>query len=280
MAETDTAPFILAVAPNGARRTAADHPALPVTPAEIARTAAACRAAGASLLHLHVRDAAGRHVLDADAYRAATAAVRAAVGEAMIVQVTTEAVGRYRPAEQMALVRELRPEAVSLAVRELIPEDGAEAEAARFLAEIHRDGTLVQYIVYDRCEAARLLSLVRRGIVPQARPAVLFVLGRYDGTAAMPRDLCGFVGAWCDRGPWAVCAFGPAESACVAVAAAFGGHGRVGFENNLWRPGGGLAEDNAEPCRRAAAAAALCGRPIADADAARRIMSCNVGDEE
>ena len=45
------------MAPNGARKTRQDHPALPITPAELAACAAACRDAGASMLHLHVRQA-------------------------------------------------------------------------------------------------------------------------------------------------------------------------------------------------------------------------------
>ena len=58
------APLVVAAAPNGARRTEADHPALPLGPDELAREAAACREAGATVPHLHVRDAAGRHSLD------------------------------------------------------------------------------------------------------------------------------------------------------------------------------------------------------------------------
>ena len=60
----------IAVAPNGGRKTKADHPALPLTPAELAATAAECLEAGAAMIHVHVRDANGRHLLDADAYRA------------------------------------------------------------------------------------------------------------------------------------------------------------------------------------------------------------------
>ncbi|MHA1599614.1 MAG: 3-keto-5-aminohexanoate cleavage protein, partial [Alphaproteobacteria bacterium] len=94
-------PLILTVAPNGARRGHADHPALPITPDEIGRCAAACADAGAAMIHLHVRDRDGGHSLDADAYRAAIDAVRREAGERIIVQVTSEAVGIYEPAEQM-----------------------------------------------------------------------------------------------------------------------------------------------------------------------------------
>lgn len=106
-------PLILANAPNGATRTRADHPALPITQAEIARTAAEVAEAGAAMIHVHVRDAQGRHLLDADAYRALTAAIRAEVGERLVVQITSEAAGRYEAPEQMAVVRAARPEAVS-----------------------------------------------------------------------------------------------------------------------------------------------------------------------
>ena len=126
-------PLVVMVAPNGARRTKADHANLPITPAEIAREAALCADAGATVLHVHVRDRDGRHSLDAGHYRATLRAVRETLGERIVVQITTEAVGRYRPAEQMDMVRELYPEAVSLALAELIPDDDAIDDAAAFL---------------------------------------------------------------------------------------------------------------------------------------------------
>ena len=107
-------------APNGARRNHADHPALPLTPRALAGEAERLLDAGASALHLHVRDHTGQHSLSPTHYRAAMTAIRAAVGEALVLQITTEAVGRYSPQEQMAVVDELRPEAVSLALRELL----------------------------------------------------------------------------------------------------------------------------------------------------------------
>ena len=58
----------LMVAPNGATKTKADHPALPVTIPEIVACAEACARAGADGIHAHVRDAEGRHVLDAGLY--------------------------------------------------------------------------------------------------------------------------------------------------------------------------------------------------------------------
>src|SRR5579863_3077605 len=64
---------IVTVAPNGGRKTKADHPALPLTADELARTAAECLERGASMIHLHVRDKDGGHSLDPEAYRSVIA---------------------------------------------------------------------------------------------------------------------------------------------------------------------------------------------------------------
>ena len=207
-------PLVVMAAPNGARRTKADHAKLPITPAEIAREAELCCAAGARVLHVHVRTGDGRHSLDPGLYRAAIDAVRQRLGERMVIQVTTEAVGRYSPAEQMAAVRALHPEAVSVALAELIPDDGATEEAAAFLAWLRRERIAPQYILYAPDEVARLHDLRRRGVIPQRMPFALFVLGRYAGQVeGQPPDLLPFLAAHDGECPWAACAFGPRDAA-------------------------------------------------------------------
>jgi len=269
------APLAIAVAPNGARRTRADHPRLPMSPAEIARDARACLEAGACMLHLHVRDAAGGHTLDAQAYRAAIDAVRREVGDGLVVQVTTEAVGRYAPEAQMAVVRDLRPEAVSLAVRELIPDSGHERAASAFLQWCRRERISPQYILYDVADLAWFRDLKARGVVPGQTTFRLYVLGRYAaGQRSDPADLLPFLSAEGGReDPWALCAFGPREAACATAAAALGGHVRVGFENNLHRPDGGVADCNAALVAAATAGAAALGRPLAGAGDLRAWMA-------
>ena len=136
---TDLKPIMIAVAPNGARKQKTDHAALPIEPAELAEAAVQCRDAGACMVHLHVRDAQGGHSLDVQAYQLATAAVRDAVGPEMIIQVTTEAVGIYSVDQQILMVQELKPEAVSLAVRELCAGPADEVRAAAFFAWLQRE---------------------------------------------------------------------------------------------------------------------------------------------
>ncbi|BBM05439.1 hypothetical protein HAALTHF_16120n [Vreelandella aquamarina] len=68
-----------------------------LTPEELARDAQECLAAGASAMHVHVREAGGRHLLDAGAYRDAISAIKETVGDQLLLQVTSEAGGRYSP---------------------------------------------------------------------------------------------------------------------------------------------------------------------------------------
>lgn len=267
-------PLILAVAPNGPRKTRKDHPALPMTPDEVAACAAACAEAGAAMIHLHVRDRDGGHSLDVDAYRAATEAVRRETGERLIIQVTSESVGLYSREQQMAMVRELRPEAVSLALREFASDPAQEKDAAVFFAWLEAEKILPQYILFSEQEMIRFDDLMARGVVPAGPKFVLFVLGRYTaGQRSRPTDLLPFLAANGAGHPWAVCAFGPRETACAVTAAALGGHARVGFENNLYLPDGSIAPDNAALVRAAAAGARVLGRPLGDAKAARAIMA-------
>ncbi|WP_413707414.1 3-keto-5-aminohexanoate cleavage protein [Ralstonia sp. Ralssp110] len=247
-----TRPIAIAVAPNGARKTHADHPALPITPDELAACARQCVEAGAAMLHLHVRRPDGTHSLEPGDYRPAIAAVQRAVGDALVIQITTEAVGIYAPEQQMASVRVLQPEAISAALRELVPDAAYEAEAARFFGELAATRTAIQYILYSADDVVRYRDLRARGVLPETPHWVLFVLGRYSaGQRSDPTDLLPFLQAWADGGdvtanvPWAMCAFGPREAECALTAALLGGHARLGFENNMALPDGSTAPDNA-----------------------------------
>lgn len=235
--------YSLMVAPNGARRGRGDHPQLPVTPQQTAETAAACFAAGAHALHLHVRDDDGRHSLDAGRYREALDAVRESAPE-MAVQITTESAGIYDVAAQSACLEALRPAAASVSVREMARDPDLAARAYALCAEA---GTRVQHILYGPDCIARLRAWYQEGVVPGAMRDAIFVLGQYTPPVlARPDGLPVFLDAAADlRLTWAACAFGRHEHACLLAAVAAGGDARIGFENNIETPQGGLLADNA-----------------------------------
>lgn len=268
-------PVAIAIAPNGGRRTKTDHPALPMTPEELAGTASECLEAGACMIHVHVRDAEGRHLLDVEAYTRATTAIRRAVGERLVLQITSEALGIYKPEEQMAVVRAVRPEAVSLALRELAPDESAEPAFAEFMAWLRQERVAPQIILYSPEEALRLDRIYRRGDVPFENIPVLYVLGRYTvGQTSRPADLLPFLAPDMPSfRDWMVCAFGRHETACVTAGALLGGHVRIGFENNLDLPDGTRAESNAKLVECTVSALEACGCPLMNADTLRQAWS-------
>ena len=280
-------PLILTVAPNGAYKLAADHPAVPLTAQALAADAKRCLDAGAAMLHLHIRDAQGRHSLSTEGYLEALRVVRAAVGDQLVLQVTSEAARVYQAPAQMAMVQAVRPEAVSIGLRELDQPGIGRAGLAAFFGWLARERVMTQVILYDLADLRRWLALRAEGVVPDAPWFLLFVLGRYSaGQVSCPLDLLPFVAAHtaantaahtaantaaqADPEPWAMCAFGAAEHACAMTAAALGGHVRVGFENNLRLKDGALAPDNAALVAQAADIARCLGRPLATAHDVRQ----------
>lgn len=273
-----TSPATIMVAPNGARKTKSDHPAVPVTIAETARTAADCVEAGATAIHAHIRDADGKHILDAALYRELLDAIARECGDSILAQVTTEAVGIYQPEEQMAVMRELRPRGFSAALKELIASPDKESVASAFYNWALKEEIAVQHILYEAEELHRFADLVRREVIPGERHAVLFVLGRYaKNLESEVEDLLPFIEALNASGlkansEWMVCGFGRSETASLTAALALGGHARVGFENSLWHADGEVAESNAGRVHVISSIAKRLGRGGQTAEGTGRVL--------
>jgi len=270
-------PVLIMVAPTGARRTKQDHPALPITATEIAETARSCFGAGAGAIHVHVRDGEGRHSLDAGAYREAEAGIRRLCGDDIIVQATTESAGIFGFDAQDRLIRNLRPQAVSVAPRELFKAESARAFATLEWARDNR--VAVQFILYDSDDVEALASMVATRRLPQWRqPRVILVIGRYGEN--FDSDLDGFYGLFgalrryglAAKSVWSVCAFGRGEMACLEAAMKEGGHARVGFENAITDSTGRPASDNASRVAMVADIATSLGRRLLQGVEARAIL--------
>ncbi|MFT6773419.1 MAG: 3-keto-5-aminohexanoate cleavage enzyme [Paracoccaceae bacterium] len=264
------------VAPTGARRTKADHPALPITAAEIAATATACRDAGAGAIHVHVRDGAEVHSLDADAYREAIAAIGAACPD-IAIQTTTEAAGVFELPHQIASARALRPACLSFSINELMREGPRAADA--FLRWAADAGVAIQFILYDADQITEFARLWRDGALHlSGAPRLILVAGRYSATqdsdvAEFETLYAALAAAGLDEAAvWMTCAFGRGELACLERTIELGGHVRVGFENAIVDATGAPARDNAERVALVADLAAKHGRAVADAAASAAIL--------
>ena len=266
-------PAIIMVAPNGARKTKKQHPALPITIEETVAEAARAAAEGATILHAHVRGERGEHVLDPGRYRELIAEMRAKVPR-ILVQITTEGVGRYGPREQAECVKAVRPKMISLAMREMAGEEQDLDYAREFYDWCRENDVHVQHIVYDEADLVRLFWLQDSGVIGNGRLCILYVLGRFlENRQATPEAIQVFNDVAAGRNPdWFVCAFGSQEHECALAAIQSGGHARVGFENNLLLQDGRVAGGSAELVAELKAAARDSGRPIAGNAQTREIL--------
>ena len=247
----------LMVAPNGARRGKIDHVSLPVTDAEIVATIVACAQAGADGAHVHIRDADGKHEIDAGHYSAIIDQLREAVPD-IYLQVTSESAERYSGSEQRRIMRSLVPQHVSVAMREMVraPEDWPEAQD--FYAWAHAEGVDVQHILYSPQEVRSFCENLDTGHIPGNHHLIQLVQGTYANGSVGQAELADYLremdttGGW--SFDWMLCAFGTEETDNLVAAARAGGKARVGFENSFWNKDGSLATDNAMRVREVDAA--------------------------
>ena len=226
-------------------RSQADHPAVPVTPEELAADAAAAVDAGAGALHVHPRDGDGNETLVAASVGAAVDAIRAATARAVPVGVSTGAWFTPDPADRIAHIRRwtVLPDFASVNLH----EEGA-VDVARTLLD---RGVAVEAGVWTP-EAAEILvdsGLLERSLrillepmeddVSAALVTVDAIERRLDG-APPPRLLHGT-----DATAWPL----------LRHAVARGYDMRIGLEDTLARPDGTPAAGNAELVRLAVAMA-------------------------
>lgn len=235
----------IAVAPNGGRLTTREFKCVPTSPDSLADAAYRCCEAGASMMHVHVRDSSQNHILNVDAYDQAFSSIRSKVGDALILQMTTEALGKYNTNQQTEIVRQVRPESASLAYRELVRNEASAEQFYELLVWMKSAGVSAQIILYDIDDLRGFVSfLADFGLAPEDT-SVLFAIGRYSSEIAGLTQLIEYtkVRSVCFRDIM-VCAFGREEAPFVTAGALFGASARVGFENNRFLPDGSAATCN------------------------------------
>lgn len=245
-------PILITSAPNGARKTKTDHPHLPISTRELVQTAVSCAEAGAGMMHFHIRDAHGRHSLEPEQYRHTLSELEAAVGDNMLLQVTSESADTYSQPEQIELMKSLAPHCLSCGLREFIRREGDLESASAFFNKLYKAGVLIQYILYTPAETAWFVKLCDQGVLPGSKHFLLFVFGRYTDQIHSEPCLDDYLQPLKHhRLPfsWMVCGFNQKEFVQAEAAAARGGHIRVGFENNCLRQDGSLTADNSEQVR-------------------------------
>jgi len=268
-------PLIITAAITGGETTKAQNPALPETPEEQAIAARECVEAGASVIHLHVRDESGTPSQRLDHFRASVDAIRTACGAGPTIQISTGGAIGASMEDRIAPIVELKPEMASLNVASMNFSDevfmNTPADVRKLAGHMRDLGVTPEIEVYDAGHIDIAKRLMKEGLLK--KPAhYQFVLGVPGGLSGESRNLQFMVNSLEDGDSWAVAGVGRYQLSLAVMAVVMGGFVRVGFEDNVYYHKGVLAKNNAELVARVKRIADEVGRPVAGCDEAREIL--------
>jgi uncharacterized protein (DUF849 family) len=271
------------------------HPALPITPEQIAQAAIEAARAGAAIAHIHVRDPeTGAPSMALEHYREVVERIRAS-GTDLIINLTTGPGGRFMPSDDdpkvaapgSTLVRPerrvehvvtLRPEICSLDLNTMWFGNAVVINTPRnvtiMAGAIREAGVKPELEVFDSGDLQLAHQLLETGVLPRP-PLFQVVLGIRNGFPATPETLLYARSLLPADAQWAAMGTGRMEFPIVAQACLLGGHVRVGLEDNLYLSKGVLAPSNTALVERAVTIVELLGRSVASPAEARAILSLN-----
>jgi len=266
---------LITVAPTGAETSKADVPQLPTTLEELVREARACEAAGASLVHVHVRDADHRPTLDPVRLRDTVQALREQTD--LVVQLSTGG-SVHDPLEQRLTVLDAEPDSCSLTCGSTNFGDDVFLNPYPFMARLYEQArereVVPEFELFDLGHVAALRRLLDTYGLPYGGAVhVDFVTGVPGG---MPGTVEALVAGVQLLPPevtsWSATGIGRTHLPVAAGALGLGGHLRVGMEDNLVYAKGEPVRDNAQLVRRAADLATLLQRPPMTTAEARTLL--------
>jgi 3-keto-5-aminohexanoate cleavage enzyme len=272
-----SAELILTAAIVGAETTRAQTRFLPITAAEIADEAARCRDAGASVVHLHVRNPDGTPSQSRDLFAEAIGRIRDKTD--VIVQTSTGgAVGMGLDERAQPLL--CHPEMATLNCGTLNFGDDVFVNSRPLIrdlaARIRAAGSVIELECYEVGHIDEALSLFSQGLIPMPLH-FQFVLGVAGGIGAR-EEVIRFMASQVPAGAtWGVAAVGRHQKPMTEAAIKLGGHARVGLEDNIYLEKGVLAEGSAPLVARAAAFARAVGREVVEPGRARQLLGIGSG---
>lgn len=266
---------LITVAPTGAETAKADVPHLPVTLDELVATAKACEAAGAALVHVHIRDAEARPTLDQVRLRETVAALREQTS--LVVQLSTGG-SVHDPLEARLAVLDAAPDSCSLTCGTVNFGDDVFLNPYPFMLDLYRAAQQAQVVpefeLFDLGHVAALRRLIDTcGLPYGGRVHCDFVLGVPGGMPATPQALLAGVAALpSEVTSWSATGIGRGHLPVLATTLAAGGHLRVGMEDNLTYARGRAVRDNLQLVERAVRVATELQRPPLSTVEARQLL--------
>lgn len=302
--------IIISCAITGSIHVPSQSPYLPVTAAQIASSAIGAAQAGAAILHLHARHPdSGRPSADPAHWAGFLPAIKA--GTDAVVNMTTGGSAVMTLDQRLAAPKANAPEMCSLNMGSMnfalypmiariahfqhdwerpflensddVVFKNTPRDIAHVLAEMGQArGARFEFECYDIGHLTMLKHFVDQGLI-QAPLFLQFVFGVLGGMPAEPEILTLLKRSadrlFGDAYQFSVLAAGRAQIPMATMAAAMGGHVRVGLEDNLYISKGVLALSNAQQVDLISQIVTRLGRTIATPDEARAMLGLKGRDK-
>jgi 3-keto-5-aminohexanoate cleavage enzyme len=262
---------LITVAPAGVDTATSSVPTLPTTLDKLVAEAKACQAAGASLIHIHVRDAGNRLSLDPRLLRETVAALRQETD--LIIQLSPAGLAHHSLDERLAVL-DAEPDSCSLTCGTVNSGDGVFLNPWPFIVKLFeraRDAHVVpEFELYDLGHVQELRRLLDTcGLPWGGKVHCNFILGApWEMPATVEMLVTGVDALPPQVTSWSATGVGRGHLPVIAAALALGGHVRVGMEDTRLYDGNRPVRSNAELVERAVRLATELQRPpmsLADA---------------
>jgi 3-keto-5-aminohexanoate cleavage enzyme len=277
----DKKPVVITVAPTGAEVTRDDNPALPHTPAEIAADALACAEAGASVVHLHVREDDGTPSGRPELFAETIERIRA---ESSLITMVSTGGAVWMTIEERTTGLEADPDLAGVETGSMnFGEDPfvtLPAEARGIVERASERGIGLEVEAFDVGHVVQAVRMLKRGELPAPLRANL-VFGVPGGIDASPEALVAMERPLPVGTHWSITAVGRHQRRMLALAVLQGAGGiRVGFEDGVYIRPGRLAGSNAELVADAGDLVRTLGRQVATIDEARELLAVPLRSRE
>ncbi len=268
--------LIITVGITGSRITRQQTPHIPILPEEIAQSGIEAWRAGASILHIHVRDPrTGLGAQDLSVFKEVVDRIRSETN--VILCLTTSGIpGRNLEFRERLVPLSLNPELVSFDAGSINMRENVFLNPPEFLELLAKEtlekGIKPELEVFEVGMVETCIRYLEKGLL---KPPLhfQFVLGVVGGMPATAKSLLHLSEIVPVGSTWSVIGIGPGQLPMAMIAMTMGGHVRVGLEDNIFYSRGVLAKTNAELVERIVRISKEFGREVATPDEARKILS-------
>ncbi|MDF2880753.1 MAG: 3-keto-5-aminohexanoate cleavage protein [Clostridiaceae bacterium] len=271
--------LIITAAICGAEVTKENNPNIPYTVEEIGREAQSAYKAGASIIHLHVREDDGTPTQSKSRFKKCFEEIRRRCKDVIIQPSTGGAVGmsdeeRLQPVYLLPEMATLDCGTCNFGGDDIFIN--TENTIKNFAEKLARLNIKPELEVFDKGMIDMVLRLQRKGHI-KVPMHFNFVMGVNGGISASPRDLVFMSESIPQGSTFTVSGIGKKEFEMGTLAIILGGHVRVGFEDNVYISKGVLAKSNGELVEKIVRISRELGREIASPSEARAILGLKEG---